>query len=460
EWYIITIATWKFFLYSLQCSYRGEPILEAPAPAVDVVVVKSEPDTPYEPEPSSSTASSCLANLDRGLVSSWAAFRTLASKAAETDHDCVSHTTLLRLRKKERAEAAEEIRRNFNPASVDGKEVVEHLPIVVSGPGGIDQLLSAGALSDGSGVAQATAVTDQLAAWGCAERVTAACTDTTSSNTGHNNEAFVKLEGKLGKQMIYLASRHHALEIIPKNLYDKCVEHSSSPDIGSLCKAFKKGWYSMDHAAFLPATKDPKCCEILARFDVQHILTFAEEALKRSFSRNDYKYLLEVTIIFLGEVQPIQPNASYGTFIRYATEAITAPWTDLLLLQNIARYSAINKEVSRVALHAFRNHLWYIILRGICVMRTVCHSPSLMIKFLTKQREPWLQIKLRRVHLEVLPCAYNVDRNFFKEKDPTYWKEDTGYRNNVQILKDVQVPHGKKYHGNDTSKEKVNDTLE
>ncbi|KAK3929180.1 LOW QUALITY PROTEIN: hypothetical protein KUF71_017646 [Frankliniella fusca] len=508
----------------------GEPLPEAMCTEAEV---KAEPeDNLYEPGTSRSLPppSSCLTNLDRGLVSSRAAFRTLASSAAETEGDCASHTTLWRRRKEERAEVAEDIRRAFNPTVpltvhwdgiklppldgklVDGKEVVERLPIVLSGPGGVDQLLSAGVLADGTGEAQATAVADQIAAWGCTERVTAACTDTTSSNTGSHKGAFVMLEKKLEKTLIYIACRHHQLEIIPKNVFEKCVEESSSPDIGSLCRGFKKNWDTMDHSLYLPATKDPKCCKVLAKFDVEHILNFAKEALKKPLSRNDYKYLLELTIIFLGEVPPTQPNgvrfqppmalssARFMGRIIYAlqihmfaltgqyklnakllekvrafnlfhvlvylepwysaTEAISAPRTDLLLIQKIARYSAVNKKLAQVALNAFKNHLWY--LSAHCVPFALfddnvsVEEKSAMVANFKKTgargRTPMrypvgpdvgpseiLEFRLSQFcSQDSMLFFFSLD-TIFLEKCPKEWSQDKGCNENVRLLRDVQV---------------------
>jgi hypothetical protein len=44
--------------------------------------------------------------------------------------------------------------------------------------------------------------------------------DTTSSNTGEYNGACVLLEERLNKKLLYLACRHHRLELIVKSVFE------------------------------------------------------------------------------------------------------------------------------------------------------------------------------------------------------------------------------------------------
>ncbi|KAE8741508.1 hypothetical protein FOCC_FOCC012969, partial [Frankliniella occidentalis] len=243
--------------------------------------------------------------------------------AAETGDVGPSHTTLWRQRRQERAAGAEGIREAFQPnhpltvhwdgiklppldgRPVDGKDFVERLPVIVTG-NGVDQLLRGGVIESGTGFAQATEVISALDAWKCRERVTSACSDTTLSNTGCNIGAVVRMEEILGKTLIYLACRHHMLEVIPKNTYEKTVECSTSPDIGTLCKEFRKQWEHINQHNYKPATEDPRCAHILTVQTTQKILQFAKKTLERPAIRCDYKYLLELVVIFLGEVPPTQ----------------------------------------------------------------------------------------------------------------------------------------------------------
>ena len=195
---------------------------------------------------------------------------------------------------------------------------------------GKEHLLAAGIIPAGTGDAQAQEVADLLKEWQCSDQLSCACADTTSSNTGCFNGAVVKLEEKLGKVLVFLACRHHALETIPKHIFDKFVEASSSADIGTLSKDFKKKWDSMNHEQFRPGITDPECQNVLTNETVEKVLSFCMETLKvrylyfgmgrghlflvalntfsslfqRPMIRCDYKNLLELVIIFLGEIPP------------------------------------------------------------------------------------------------------------------------------------------------------------
>lgn len=67
---------------------------------------------------------------------------------------------------------------------IQTKEVVERLPILVTGSG-TEQLLGSAKLSSGTGKNIASAVVGQLWEWDIADRVQAMCFDTTNSNTGY-----------------------------------------------------------------------------------------------------------------------------------------------------------------------------------------------------------------------------------------------------------------------------------
>ena len=112
-----------------------------------------------------------------------------------------------------------------------GKELVDHLPVILSGLG-VSQLLGVPKLhGGGTGEAQATAVAQLLQEWGVVDRVSAMCFDTTASNTGRRNGACVLLEQKLEKDLLHLACRHHILELVLACVFTECVLGSSGPNV-------------------------------------------------------------------------------------------------------------------------------------------------------------------------------------------------------------------------------------
>ncbi|KAE8747053.1 hypothetical protein FOCC_FOCC006191 [Frankliniella occidentalis] len=107
--------------------------------------------------------------------------------------------------------------------------------------------------------------------------------------------------------MLYLACRHHVLELIPKRLFDQMVEESKSPDIGVLRKSLQDQSSDMDKTSFVPATEDPSCQDFL-RERRYSILQYALQTLEKPHVRADYRQLLELVVIFMGE-NPHKPKS-------------------------------------------------------------------------------------------------------------------------------------------------------
>ncbi|KAE8752849.1 hypothetical protein FOCC_FOCC000194 [Frankliniella occidentalis] len=266
-------------------------------------------------------------------------------------------------------------------------------------------------LPGGCGKDIANEVLQQLNNYNLADEVKCVCTDTTNSNTGWKSGAVKYIEDGLGRELIYLACRHHELEIIPKHLFEDMVKNSTGPDLGKLCKRFEREWAAMDKEQFKPATKDPECRKMLTAGTINRISNFVRQTLQKPQIRGDYEYFLQLVLIFIREHPPggvrFRPpialtSARFMGRIIYclsmylfamsgqftieknllknirdvclfivttyvepwftATVAAVAPRTDLKLLQNIKTYKLFSPKVSKIAFDAFLNHLWC----GIC----------------------------------------------------------------------------------------------
>lgn len=90
---------------------------------------------------------------------------------------------------------------------------VDRIAIVVSGLN-IQKILAIAKTDDGKGAVVSDTVHEHLEAWSILESIVAMCTDTTGANTGVANGACVLLEKKRKRNLIYLACRHHMLELI------------------------------------------------------------------------------------------------------------------------------------------------------------------------------------------------------------------------------------------------------
>ena len=124
------------------------------------------------------------------------------------------------------------------------------------------------------------------------------CFDTTSSNTGCKNGACVLLEQKLGFELLHLSCCHHILEIVLEAAFSSCIVPSSGPDI-LLFKRFQSRWQFIVKENFESAFMN-ECTRNEVQCTSENIISFSKEQLQNDQHRDDYKELLELTIISLG----------------------------------------------------------------------------------------------------------------------------------------------------------------
>jgi len=285
-----------------------------------------------------------------------------------------------------------------------GRETVDRLPIVVSGEE-IDLILGVPKLKCGTGEAIASAVCETAADWQICENIKYMSFDTTAVNTGPKSGACMLLEQKMGKEMLWLPCRHHIYELVLEAVVKVSLGTSSGPEI-LLFKRFQKSWPVINKTNFQTAVSDVMTSNAVLDISVD-MISFAKEQLLEFQPRDDYKELLDLSIIFLGGV-PVKgvsfkspaglhrarwmSKAIYSlkiwifrnefhltkreetgvrniclfvvkVYIKFwfqTTSAVSAPRIDLLFLKEIDKYSNDNKDISNVALNKFLKHLWYL----------------------------------------------------------------------------------------------------
>jgi hypothetical protein len=252
--------------------------------------------------------------LDRTKLSDRKATFLLAATAQSLGHNIdelnISRSSIRRRREMVRMDHAQNVKEQFKGSAslvvhwdgkllpdLCGKELVDRLPVIVSGVG-VNQLLGVPKLGSGTGEAQASAVAQLLSEWGLVDRVGGMCFDTTASNTGRRNGACVLLEQKLDKDMLHFACRHHIFEVVLGGVFKESLGMSSGPDI-AIFKRFQQNWQFIDQrnyetGASLAATASCK----------YRVIAFAECQLKLCQPRDDYREFLELAIIFLGGIPP------------------------------------------------------------------------------------------------------------------------------------------------------------
>lgn len=213
------------------------------------------------------------------------------------------------------------------------------------------------------------------------------------------------LEQKMKKDMLWLACRHHIMEIMLEAVVVQALGTSTGPEI-LIFKRFKKAWNTIAQTDFKTVTSDASTLNEVENITTD-MISFAQKQLEQFQSRDDYKELLNLTIIFLGGIpeKGISFRAPAGLhrarwmakaiyslkiylfgdqfklikreekgireiciftvriYLKYwfqAASGYCAPRNDLQLLKDLRRYEKINQAIAKVALKKFLGHLWYL----------------------------------------------------------------------------------------------------
>ncbi|GBO99110.1 hypothetical protein EVAR_100865_1 [Eumeta japonica] len=191
------------------------------------------------------------------------------------------------------------------------------------------------------------------------------------------NGACIHLEQKMEKDMLWLACRHHVMEII---------------------------WSDIDQADYKAVSSDASSLQTVENI-AAYIISFAQDQLNRYQPRDDYKELLNLTIIYLGGIPGkrvsfrmpaglhrarwmakaiLSQDLLFGhqfklskreetaikeicvftvsIYVKYWYQApsCAAPRNDLQLLKDLVSFQNINKAMSQNAIHKILGHLWYL----------------------------------------------------------------------------------------------------
>jgi len=332
----------------------------------------------------------------------------------------LSFSSIRRSRMKSRSQLSSSLKANFSahgpliihvdgkilPALCGGPEKEDRVALVVSGKEG-EKLLAIPKVAKGSGDLVAEAAATAINDWKLKEEIVGISFDTTASNTGRLNGSCVLLEKKLEKKLLWLACRHHVHEVLIGYVFNAAFGPTSGPNV-SLFRRFKEYWPQIDPQVYAPCNDSRLGTEL--EILKMETVNFALDILNGQaghLPREDYRELLELVLIFLGETPPRGvrfrvPGAfhharwmskliyvlkiflfqnqfkltkresvgclDFGLFVSliYAKAWITcsnscdAPFNDLSLIQSLAKYNTISKVISTTALKAISRHLWYL----------------------------------------------------------------------------------------------------
>ena len=181
---------------------------------------------------------------------------------------------------------------------IDGsKATVDRIAVLVTGNGD-EKLLGIPKIERGTGEAQAKACLDTLEKWGISQQVQGLVFDTTASNTGLHKGTCIKIEKAFGRQLIWIACRHHIMEVVLSDVFSCVFGPTASPHT-SIFKRFQKKWPSINQDSYDAATDELFCDPITRKLRLE-MLEYLPHALKKQQPRDDYKEFLYLSLIFLG----------------------------------------------------------------------------------------------------------------------------------------------------------------
>lgn len=135
-----------------------------------------------------------------------------------------------------------------NENSDERNQKIDRIAIVVTGLN-IQKIIAIAKTDDGSGVVVSDTVHEHLAAWTILPKIVAMCTDTTTANTGGIKGACVLFEKIIKRNLIYLACRHHMLELIIGAIFILLFGETTSPTT-EMFENFKRDWCQIDKSSF------------------------------------------------------------------------------------------------------------------------------------------------------------------------------------------------------------------
>ena len=117
----------------------------------------------------------------------------------------------------------------------------------------MEKLLGVPKVGQGTGEQLANVAHLSVLEWKIADQIIGISFDTTAANTGRLNGACTLLELKMQKQLLWLACRHHVLEVVCGDVFKSIFGATSAPSV-PLFRRFQEYWRKIDQAAYEPCT--------------------------------------------------------------------------------------------------------------------------------------------------------------------------------------------------------------
>ena len=160
----------------------------------------------------------------------------------------------------------------------------------------LEDSTSAPHILSGIGKDHANVCIELLYKWNIAEQVRGLVFDTTASNTGIYTGACTLIEKALGRELVWVACRHHIMEVVLSSVFKAVMGDTTGPCV-EVFKRFQSQWNVINKENFdLPDEADFQ--------GICHLREEAKETYKElfdtTFPRDDYRDFLELCMIFVG----------------------------------------------------------------------------------------------------------------------------------------------------------------
>lgn len=264
--------------------------------------------------------------LDRCQISSQQAMMVLSPSLAASDLKVedvnISRATIARRRRKFRVSISTDIRDSFHHCDTllcvhyDEKKMEDHsneavarhvnrLAIAVSSMEGC-KLISVPKIENGLGKTIADSVLTNLNEWNLSDKVRALCFDTTAANTGVRTGSAKVIANAIPNFVLFCACRHHIAELLLAKAFELTVEPvSAAPNI-SLFQRFRNAWPRMkvdfEQIQRNSSINDPAIKQFFPNEIRTELIQYAQKQMDAHHDRADYKELVHLVLLFLGEI--------------------------------------------------------------------------------------------------------------------------------------------------------------
>ncbi|ESN97854.1 hypothetical protein HELRODRAFT_177490 [Helobdella robusta] len=166
------------------------------------------------------------------------------------------------------------------------------------------------------------------------------CFDTTASNTGKLNGACTLLKKAMGRNLLWMACRHHKFEVLLADVFNVCLGPSTGPEI-LFFKRFREKWTEMNH------TPEARSTSLIIVSDA--IKAFIKCQLEVRHSRDDYLEFLLLAAQITGlqvDVAIRKPGALHRA--QWVAKAIYALKIELLFTVNKTIFNLTARELQGI----------------------------------------------------------------------------------------------------------------